>query len=90
MELKHLMEFKAGFTTVFKGKITFTQARRMGLNLAKKHNAPINLYVYNDGIGKWRKMLLEFRPDGYGYIGNKQYYLDADGRNFWPTKQHIN
>ena len=84
------MEFRKGFTTVFKGEITFTQARRMGLDLAKEHNAPINLYVYNDGIEKWQKMLLESRPDGYGYIGDEQYYLDTDGRNFWPTKQQFN
>lgn len=81
------MEFKKGFTTIVKGEFTFLQARKMGLDVAKEQDAPINLYVFNQELGKWQKMLLTYYPDGYAYDekGTK-YYLDEDGRNFWIEK----
>lgn len=87
MEETKSMEFRKGFEIIFKGEITFYQSRRMGLNLAREHNAPIDLIVYNDALGKWQRMYLTFYPDGFAY-DNKgvKYDLDDDGRNFWRVK----
>ena len=87
MEETKSMEFRKGFEIIFKGEITFFQSRRMGLNLAREHNAPINLMVYNDALGKWQRMGLTYYPDGFAYDDNGvKYYLDDDGRNFWRVK----
>lgn len=88
MEEKRMMEFKNRFTTIVKGEFTFNQARKMGLDLAKEHNAPISLFVFNDRLGHWQRMDLTYCPDGFAYDDKGiKYYLDADGRNFWRVKE---
>ena len=87
MEETRSMEFRKGFEVMLKGEFTFFESRRMAFDLAREHNAPINLIVFNDNLGRWQRMGLTYYPDGFAYDDKgMKYYLDDDGRNFWRVK----
>lgn len=69
------------------GKADWVYIRRQNLKLAKEHNKPVMLYVYNDYFHRWEYIGKAF-PEGvwYDWNNNGPCELSADGRNFRAKK----
>lgn len=88
--MTYKFEFIHKFDVIFKGEMTWREARLKGVELAKTLNKEIDLRIFDVFEFRWKVTDLRYRPDGLAIDKKtgKLYYLEESGRNFWEYTEN--
>ena len=88
--MTYKFEFIHKFDVIFKGEMTWREARLKGVELAKTLNKEIDLRIFDVFEFRWKYTDLRYRPDGLviDKKTGKLYYLEESGRNFWEYTEN--
>lgn len=88
--MTYKFEFIHKFDVIFKGEMTWREARLKGMEFARTLNKEIDWRVFNVQRCRWEIMSLRYRPDGLAIDTKtgKLYYLEESGRNFWEYTEN--